>query len=488
MSLGALNQTILATALPTVVGDLNGVDRMTWVISSYILASTIMMPIYGKISDLVGRRPMLLIAIAVFLVGAVVCATAGSITWLVVGRAVQGIGGGGLLVLSQAAIADVVPARDRGRYMGAINSVYAVASIAGPLLGGWLTEGPGWRWAFWLSIPLGMVAATACILFLNVPHESVIERPQLDFAGMSLIGAWTTVIVLIGTWGGSTYAWTSVQILGLSIAALILALVVALIELKASEPILPSALFRDRNFNLVTTAGLLIGIVMFGTVGYMPTYLQMGQGISATNAGLLMISMMGGLLTTSVISGQIVARTGRYKIFPVIGTLVMGTGLALISTVTGDLPLAVVCTYLAVFGTGIGMTTQILTLIVQNSFPTRVVGTATAGTNYFRQVGATLGSAVVGSLFAARLTTHIQEDAAEAGGVNSLTPDTVTQLPDELRDNVITSYSNALLPIFLWMVPLVAIAMVLLCFVFEKPLSTGVEDDDLDPDSVASVA
>ncbi|MFD4365927.1 MDR family MFS transporter [Rhodococcus sp. NPDC058521] len=485
MLLASLNQTVLSTALPTIVGELDGVDHMTWVITSYILASTIVMPVYGRISDLFGRKPVLIVAILLFVAGSVVGGLAQGIGVLIAGRVLQGIGGGGLMILSQAAIADVVPARERGRYMGLMGAVFAVSSVAGPLLGGWLTEGPGWRWAFWLNLPLGALAIAATVAFLHLPKVHTNERPKLDYLGMTLIAGATTALVLVCTWGGGTYEWVSPQIIGLGVGAVILAGLFAFVESRAESPVMPLTLFTNRSFVLTTIAALMIGIAMFGAVGYMPTYIQMVTGADATKAGLLMIPMMGALLVASTFSGQVVSRTGRYKVFPIVGSAIMGIGLILLSTMHADTSTWVMGVYLGVFGFGIGLGMQILTLIVQNAFPARVVGTATASINYFRQVGATVGSAIVGSIFASRLATLIQEKLASVGhagsaggqGMKSLTPESVSGLPDAIRLPIVESYNDALLPIFLFMVPLAVIAIIALWFLEEKPLSEQVENE-----------
>lgn len=484
MLLASLNQTVLSTALPTIVGQLNGVEQMTWVITGYILASTIVMPIYGRISDLLGRKPVILVAITIFIAGSIVGGLAPNIEVLIAARVIQGLGGGGLMILSQAAIADVVPARDRGRYMGAIGAVFAVASVAGPLLGGWLTDGPGWRWAFWLNIPLGLLAIAACLVFLKLPKTEHTERPKLDYLGMTLIAAATTTLVLVCTWGGHTYAWGSPQIIGLIVATVVLAVAFCWAEMRAVHPVIPMALFKDRNFTLTTIAALMIGIAMFGALGYMPTYIQMVTHVSATVAGLLMIPMMGGLLVASVASGRTVSRTGHYKVFPIVGSVILGIGLALLSTLHVESPTWLMCTYLAIIGIGIGLALQILTLIVQNSFPGRIVGTATAASNYFRQVGATLGSAIVGSVFTTRLVNLIVDMSASGelpasgggeDGLKQLTPAAVNAMPEVLRQPIIHAYNEALLPIFLFLVPLAVIALIALLFVEAKPLATRVE-------------
>jgi EmrB/QacA subfamily drug resistance transporter len=482
MLLASLNQTVLSTALPTIVGELDGVSAMTWVVTGYILASTITMPIYGRISDLFGRKPVLVAAIVLFIIGSVIGALAGNIDILIVARVVQGLGGGGLIILSQAAIADVVPARERGKYMGLMGAVFAVSSVAGPLLGGWLTEGPGWRWAFWMNIPLGILAIWSTVKFLNLPPRTRTERPRVDYLGMTLLAAATTTLVLVATWGGHQYDWASPQIVGLAVATVVLGVLVVIVENRAVHPVIPMSLFKDRDFTLTTVSSLMVGIAMFGAIGYMPTYLQMVTGADATEAGMLMIPMMGGLLLMSVISGRAVSKSGKYKAFPIVGSLVMAVGLGLLSTLTVDSPLVLLCAYLFVLGAGIGMVMQILTLIVQNAFPNRIVGTATAASNYFRQVGATLGSAVVGSVFASRLTTLILEKLAASGGgtggdLNSFTPASVNALPDALRLPIVDSYNEALMPIFVFMVPLALISAVALAFLKPKALAESIQDD-----------
>ncbi len=481
MLLASLDQTIFSTALPTIVGELNGVDHMLWVTTAYILASTIMLPVYGKLGDLIGRKGLFIGAIALFIAGSVVGGLAPDMTWLIAGRAIQGLGGGGLMILSQAIIADVVPARERGRYMGVMGGVFALSSVAGPLLGGWFTEGIGWRWAFWMNIPLGILAILSAVVFLRLPKGSS-SKPKLDWAGMGLLAIASTCLVLVTTWGGTTYDWNSAVIISLIAGTVVAAVAFVLVERRAAEPIMPLKLFKDRNFNLTTIAGLIIGIAMFGALAYLPTYLQMVTGANATQAGLLMIPMMAALLLTSIVSGQLVSRTGRYKWLPIVGTLIVAVSLVLLSTMTPTLAVWVLCTYLAVMGIGLGMSMQILILIVQNSFPVSQVGTATASNNYFRQIGASLGSAIVGSLFVARLTQLFTERmpagaGSTTGSSNSLTPTIVKGLPAPIRDVIVGAYNDALTPVFLYMVPLVLVAVIVLCFVKEKPLATTIERD-----------
>ncbi|QAV69903.1 DHA2 family efflux MFS transporter permease subunit [Salinibacterium sp. UTAS2018] len=479
MLLSALDQTIFSTALPTIVGELDGVNHMLWVTTAYILAATIMMPVYGKLGDLIGRKGLFIGAISIFMAGSIVGGLAPDMTWLIVGRAVQGLGGGGLMILSQAIIADVVPARERGRYMGAIGGVFALASVAGPLLGGWFTESIGWRWAFWMNLPLGALAIFAAVMLLKLPKNTR-GKPTIDVAGMILLAIASTAIVLVTTWGGTQYDWDSLIIIGLIALAVVSAFSFVMVERAAAEPIMPLHMFKERNFVLTTASGLITGIAMFGALAYMPTYLQMVTGVNATQAGFLMIPMMGAMLVTSIVAGQLVSRTGRYKWLPLTGSFVIATGLALLSTMTPDLPIWILCSYLAVMGLGLGMSMQMLVLIVQNTFPNAQVGTATSSNNYFRQIGASIGTAVVGSLFVARLTelldTRLPAAAAGAtGDTNSLTPAAVRNLPDAVREVIVGAYNDSLAPVFLYMVPLVLVSAVLLMFIKEVPLATTID-------------
>ena len=481
MLMASLGQTVLATALPTIVGELSGVEHMAWVITAFIMTSTITMPIYGKLGDMYGRKPLFIVAITLFIIGSAAGGAAQEMNQLIAARVVQGLGGGGLILLSQATIADVVPARERGRYMGAMGGVFAFSSVAGPLLGGWLTAGPGWRWTLWMNVPLGLLALIMVLLLLRLPTRSRGGNGRIDVTGMMLLAAATSSVVLLSTWGGVEYAWTSPLILGLIGVAVVAAVLFVVVEWRAQEPVMPLLLFRNRNFLLTMFAGLITGVAMFGALSYMPTYLQMVTGYSPAVAGLLMIPMMGMMLTTSITMGRRTAKTGRYKRIMVVGSLLTALSLVLLSTLHADTPVILECLYMGIMGLGLGCTMQLLTLVAQNSFSQKLVGTATAGQNYFRQVGATLGSAVVGALFASRLGSLLAE-RLPAGAVqetdldpSSLTPEAVGELPASLHSVVIEGYNDALVPLFLWMVPLVLVSTVLLLFVEEKPLETSLE-------------
>ncbi|WP_430867109.1 MDR family MFS transporter [Demequina aurantiaca] len=480
MLLAALDQMIFSTALPTVVGDLGGVEHMLWVTTAYILAATIMMPVYGKLGDLFGRKSLFIFAISIFMVGSIVGGLAQGMPELIAGRAIQGLGGGGLMILAQAIIADVVPARERGKYMGVMGGVFALASVAGPLLGGYFTESLSWRWCFWINIPLGIAAIISAVLFLHLPKRTQ-GKPKIDVAGMVALAVASAAIVLATSLGGNTYDWGSVQIISLWVIGAVVGVAFVLIEKNASEPVMPLYLFKKRNFNLTTGAGLITGIAMFGALAYMPTYLQMVTGVTATQAGLLMIPMMAAMLITSIGSGQFVSKTGRYKFLPVVGSLFIALGLFLLSTMTPGTPLWLRCVFLATMGLGLGLTMQLLVLIVQNSFPVSAVGTATASNNYFRQIGASIGAAAVGSLFTSRLIEFLGDSlpasVATSGDLNSITPSAVQSMPPEIQDAIVNSYNDALTPVFLLMVPLVLVSFVLLLFVKEEKLATTIERD-----------
>jgi EmrB/QacA subfamily drug resistance transporter len=502
MLLASLDQTIFSTALPTIVGDLHGVDEMSWVITVYILASTIMLPVYGKLGDLIGRKGIFIGAISVFIIGSIIGGWAQDMTWLIIGRGVQGLGGGGLMILSQAIIADVVPARERGKYMGIMGGVFAISSVAGPLLGGWFTDDLTWRWGLWMNIPLGILAIIAAAVFLHLPAAPR-HRVRLDVLGIALLALASTGVVLISTWGGHDspygYAWDSPQIIGLIAGTVIAAVAFVFVELHAPEPVMPLHLFRELNFNLMTAAGLAIGVAMFGTLAYIPTYLQMVTGADATQSGLLMIPMMGTVLVSSIISGALVTRTGRYKWAPISGTLVTAGGMVLLSTMTSTLPVWIMCVFLGVMGLGLGLCMQIFVLVVQNTFPNSEVGVATATNNYFRQIGASLGSAVVGSVFTARLIDLLTQrmpagaGGGAAGATNSLTPEAVKELPAQIRNVIIGAYNDALTPIFLYILPLILLATILVCFLREVPLKKTIDRgtvaaESLEIDGANSVA
>jgi EmrB/QacA subfamily drug resistance transporter len=400
-------------------------------------------------------------------------------TALIVARAVQGLGGGGLMILSQAIIADIVPVRERSKYMGVMGGVFGISAVAGPLLGGWFTESAHWRWAFWLNIPLGVVAIALALFFLRIPKHH--GKVRFDLWGTVTMAVAVTAIILVASWGGTEYDWGSATILGLAAVAAAFSALFVLAEHRADEPIIPLALFRSRNFVLATTAGLFIGVAMFGTIAYLPTYLQMVTGAGATESGLMLLPMIAGLMITAITTGQLAARTGRYAWMPIASMVVLALALYLLSTLTVDTALAVTLSYFFVLGAGVGLGMQILILVVQNSFPDSQVGTATASSNFFREIGASLGGAVVGALFSSRLTDLLTERMPAAGGagdLNSLTPSAVAELPDAIRDVIVGAYNDALTPVFLALIPMVAVGLVVVLFIKEVPLRSTIELED----------
>ena len=366
--LAALDQTIFATALPTIVGDLNGVDQMLWVTTSYLLAATVTMPVYGKFGDLLGHKPLLLVALVLFLAGSVLGGLAGSMPVLIMARAVQGLGGGGMMILSQAIIADIIPPRRRGTYLGILGGAWAFASVLGPILGGWFVDTIGWRWAFWFNLPLGILAVVAVSAFLKTPERTK-QAPRVDALGMATLAVVTTAVIFVASLGGREYAWGSPIVLGLLALAIVGSALFVVVERRAAEPIIPLLLFRDRNFNLVTAGGLLSSVAFLGVVIYMPSYLQMVSGLSATKSGLLFVPLTAGILIASVGSGARVSRTGRYRWMPAAGAFLTAVSLYLLSTLTIDTEVWTIGLYLFVCGLGTGIGFQILIVIVQNSFP-----------------------------------------------------------------------------------------------------------------------
>ena len=487
MLLATLDQTMVSTALPTIVGELHGVNHMAWVTTAYILAATIAMPVYGRLGDLMGRKTLFLGAIAVFIVGSATAGMAQDMTVLIIGRAVQGLGGGGLMITSQAIIADLVPPRQRAKYMAPMGAVFGLASVVGPLLGGWFTDGIGWRWAFWINLPLGALALTVAAFALRLPRRST--RVAIDYVGIALMAAAVTCTVLVADWGGTDYAWTDPLVLGLAVGAVVAWVLFLFSQSRVAEPIIPLRLFSNRIFSIATLLGMVvIGVGMFAAVGYMPTYLQMVYGKTATESGLLLIPMVVGIMATALPSGQLISRTGRYKIYPILGTAVVGVTVLLMSTLDTSTSIVVVCGYLFLLGAGVGLIVQNLVLAVQNAFPPSDVGTATSANNFFREIGATLGTAAVGALFTHRLTDQLADrlstaDAKVVGSTDSLTPTLVHALPDKVQNAVILAYQQALTPVFRYMAPLFALGLVLAFLLPEKKLggSNGPKMDQATP-------
>jgi EmrB/QacA subfamily drug resistance transporter len=479
MLMAALDSTIVSTALPTIVGDLGGLNHISWVVTAYLLAQTAVTPLYGKLGDLYGRKVVLQIGMAVFLIGSALCGLSQNLTELIVFRAIQGLGGGGLIVSAMAAVGDVVPPRERGRYQGIFGAVFGLASVIGPLLGGFLTTSLSWRWIFYVNVPVGLAAFA--VLAVTMPSRTERVHHRVDYLGAGLLAAGLSGIVLTCTLGGNSYSWSSPFIIGLAIASVALLALFVVAERRAEEPVLPPRLFKNRVFSVTSAIGLVVGFALFGSVTYLPLFLQVVNGASPTGSGLQILPLMGGLLVTSIGSGQLISRTGRYKPFPVAGTGIMVVGLLLLSTMSASTNRLTASLFMFVLGLGLGLVMQVLVLAVQNAVDYKDLGVATSGATLFRSIGGSVGTAILGSIFTSRLSAQLKlllpasANASGAGGLAHANPASLSKLPKPVHELYIHAFTNALGTVFVVAAVVVAVAFVLSWALEERPLRDSVD-------------
>ncbi|MGH6656592.1 MAG: MFS transporter [Actinocrinis sp.] len=475
MFLAALDQTIVSTALPTIVSDLGGANHLSWVVTAYLLASTATTPLWGKLGDLFGRKTVFQVCIVLFLIGSALCGVARNMPELIGFRAFQGVGGGGLMVLAMAVIGDVVPPRDRGRYQGVIGAVFGVSSVLGPLLGGFLVDNLSWRWVFYVNLPVGVVALAVIAAALKSRSPQI--RPRIDYLGTTLLAAASTCLVLITSLGGTTWGWNSAQVWGMGIGAVVLLFAFVLVEQRVPEPVLPLRLFRNPVFSMCSAIGFVVGLCMFGALSFIPLFMQVVNGNSPTQSGLRLLPMMAGLLVSSIGTGQLISRYGKYKIYPIVGTVFMAFGLYLLSRVDEHTSAVIMGLDMAVFGFGLGLTMQVLIIAVQNTVDYSDLGTATSGATYFRSIGGSFGASIFGTILSNRLRTNIADALANhtlspqfpvARIVES--PTAVRRLPPATAAPFLHVYAQSVQTIFLVAVPIALVAFALSLFLREVPL------------------
>ena len=472
MLLAMLDQLVVGTALPRIVGDLGGVSHLSWVVTAYVLASTITTPFYGKLGDMYGRKKFFIAAIIIFLAGSALSGLSQSMVQLITFRAIQGLGAGGLMVGAMATIGEIVPPRQRGKYMSYFMVVMMLATVAGPLVGGWITTAFSWRWIFYINLPLGGAALVYVMATLHMPPRRVEHR--IDYLGGILLGVIATSVILVATWGGTEYSWASAPVLVLIALAVGSLVAFIAVERRAAEPMLPLHLFQNRNFSLTMVLTFFVGLSLFGAMTFLPLYQQTVQGASPTVSGLLLTPLMVGSAITSIVAGQAVTRTGRYKMFPIIGGAVMTIGMFMLSRLGVSTTRLETSLDYVVLGLGMGFLMQMVSLIAQNSVELRDMGVASSARMFFQQMGGSLGVAAFGAVFASRLNSAM----AAAGGQfhvsgGSLDPATVTSLPAAVRDQVYVAISHAVQSVFVWVVPASVLIFVIALFIKEVPLRSG---------------
>jgi EmrB/QacA subfamily drug resistance transporter len=479
MLLFALDQGIVGTALPRIVSELGGLNQLSWVVTAYLLTSTASTPLWGKISDLYGRRLIFQVAIGLFLLGSALSGLSQNMGELIAFRALQGVGGGGLFAIALSIIGDVIPPRDRGRYQGYFGAVFGISSVAGPLLGGWLTDGPGWRWIFYINLPVGLAALVVTSMALTMP---VVRRQhRIDYLGAATIAAAVACLLLYLDWRGNQYGWTEPGALALLAGFVVLSVAFVRVELRAAEPIIPMRLFRNQVFSVGNAYAFLGGVAFFGGIIFLPIYLQAVMGMSPTASGLALLPAIIGIFSTSVTSGQLISRTGRYRIYPIIGAVVLVGSLLLLSRLGVDTPFWQVALYEFLFGAGLGLTMQTIVTAVQNVVDFRDLGAATSSVTFFRQMGGSIGAAVFGAVLSSRLAHYLTEALAQAGirsgaggvNVNANNVQAIQQLAEPVKSIVLGAFSRALDNVFLIGVPFTVAAFVVALFLKEVPLRTG---------------
>ncbi|MFE6162413.1 MDR family MFS transporter [Streptomyces sp. NPDC056486] len=481
--LAMLDNMIVSPAMPTIVGDLGGMEHLSWVVTAYMLATAASTPIWGKLGDMYGRKGVFLTSIVIFLAGSVLSGMAQDMGQLIGFRAVQGLGAGGLMVGVMAIIGELVTPRERGKYMGMMTGVMAVAMIGGPLVGGTITDHLGWRWAFYINLPLGAVALAMVTAVLHLPKKKA--KGRIDYLGAALLTVGISSLVLVTTWGGTEYAWTSTVIMELIAIGVVALISFVIVQKKAAEPILPLHIFRNLNFTLMAVIGFLTGFVMFGAMLFLPLYQQAVQGASATNSGLLLLPMLLSMMVVSFFSGRFTTSTGKYKIFPIAGTVLMVLGLFLLSTMDTDTTRFMAGVYMAVLGAGMGCLMQITMLVAQNSVEMKDMGVASSSATLFRTLGSSFGVAIMGALFNSRVEDTMSERAGQLGGKITeqsaqLDADSLRKLAAPVRDAYQHAVSAGTHSAFLLGAIIGIAALIAAFFVKEVPLR-GAGPKDAEP-------